>query len=226
MLLAGVLLKLGGYGFLRFTVFFFGFLRKFSGYFISIGLIGGLISCFLCLRQVDLKSFIAYSSICHMGFGLSGVYSYLYFGYVGFVFIMVSHGFCSSCLFYIIYVLYKRLYSRRFLLLKGRIYFFPVLGFIIFLFFSFNIGVPPSFSFFSEVFILLSLGHTLLQNLFFCMIFLFFSGVYCIYLYIISNHGIGVIFNFSFLVFIREYLVFFGHLFPMLFFSVLVRFFI
>jgi len=75
---------------------------------------GGLIRCFLCLRQVDLKAFIAYSSICHMGFGLAGVYSYLTFGLVGFVFIIVAHGFCSSCLFYIIYVLYKRLHSRSF----------------------------------------------------------------------------------------------------------------
>jgi len=213
MLLAGVLLKLGGFGFLRFSFYCFGLLRKYSGYFISIGLIGGLLSCFLCIRQVDLKSFIAYSSICHMGFGLAGIYSYLYFGYLGFVFIIVAHGFCSSCLFYIIYVLYKRLHSRSFLLLKGRIYFFPVLGFIRFLFFSFNIGIPPSFSFFSEVFILLSLGYVFLYNLFFCIVFLFFAGVYCIYLYIISNHGIGVIFNFRFLLFVREYLVFFGHLF-------------
>jgi len=118
------LLKLGGFGFLRFSYLFFGFLVKFSGYFVSIGLIGGLIRCFLCLRQVDLKAFIAYSSICHMGFGLAGVYSYLTFGLVGFVFIIVAHGFCSSCLFYIMYVLYKRLHSRSFLILKGSIYFF------------------------------------------------------------------------------------------------------
>jgi len=148
ILLAGVLLKIGGYGLYRFTFLFPMSLMGSSGYFVSIGLMGGVFSCFLCLRQVDLKAFVAYSSICHMGFGLRGLYSYTLFGYLGGIFMLIGHGFCSSCLFYILYVLYKRFRSRRSLLLKGLLFTMPVFGFFRFVFFCFNMGVPPRFSFF------------------------------------------------------------------------------
>jgi len=118
MVLAGVLLKLGGYGFFRFSSFLSISLIK-RGYLIGIGVVGGLISCFLCIRQFDLKAFVAYSSICHMGFGLGGVYRFSYWGYIGGLYIIIAHGFCSSCLFYILYILYKRYHSRRLFVVKG-----------------------------------------------------------------------------------------------------------
>jgi len=83
MVLAGVLLKLGGYGFFRLCGCTAGFLFSSSGYIFSVGLLGGLLSCFFCLRQVDLKSFVAYSSVCHMGLALAGVFSFTYFGWWG-----------------------------------------------------------------------------------------------------------------------------------------------
>jgi len=75
MVLAGVLLKLGGYGFFRFSSFLNIPLIK-RGYLTRMGVVGGLVRCFLCMRQFDLKAFVAYSSICHMGFGLGGLYSF------------------------------------------------------------------------------------------------------------------------------------------------------
>jgi NADH-ubiquinone oxidoreductase chain 4 len=83
MVLAGVLLKLGGYGFFRFCSFSASFLFSYSGYVFSVGLLGGLVSCFFCLRQVDLKSFVAYSSVCHMGLALAGIFSFSFFGWWG-----------------------------------------------------------------------------------------------------------------------------------------------
>jgi len=219
MVLAGVLLKLGGYGLYRFSCFFPFAFSVGGGYFLSFGLLGGLLSCFLCLRQCDLKSFVAYSSICHMGFGLAGLYSYVFYGFLGCLLILVAHGFCSSCLFYILYVLYKRYHSRSLLLIKGCLFLLPVLGLFCFIFFSFNMGVPPSVAFFSEVLIIISLGYLNFFLVFFCMMFLFLAGVYCIYLYVVSNHGVNYIDGLAALVRLREFLVFAGHLFPMLFLS-------
>jgi len=108
MVLAGVLLKLGGYGVYRFSFFSLGTLGVCSGYFISIGLVGGLVSCFLCLRQVDLKAFVAYSSVCHMGVCLAGLAGFNLLGVRGGVLIIIGHGYCSSCLFYLLYLLYER----------------------------------------------------------------------------------------------------------------------
>lgn len=127
MVLAGVLLKLGGYGVVRFS-YYVPFIFSLKNVFFSLGLVGGLISCFLCLRQSDLKAFVAYSSVCHMGFGLGGLLRGDWLGFQGGVYILVGHGFCSSCLFYILFVFYERFYSRRLVVLKGLRFFIPVLG--------------------------------------------------------------------------------------------------
>jgi NADH-ubiquinone oxidoreductase chain 4 len=152
MVLAGVLLKLGGYGVYRFC-FILCFYNYF-GYFYSIGCFGALYGAFLCFRQVDLKSFVAYSSVCHMGVFLYGVFSCILFGYVGGFWLMLSHGFCSSCMFYFLYVLYKRYYTRSIFVMKGFRIVLPLVGLFVFFLSSVNMGVPPFFSFFCEVYIL------------------------------------------------------------------------
>lgn len=225
IVLAGVLLKLGGYGFYRFSFFVPFYINMYGSYLLSIGLVGGLISCFVCLRQVDLKAFAAYSSICHMGFFLGGAYSYIHFGFFGGVFILVSHGFCSSCLFYILYVIYKRFFSRSILILKGCIFVIPVFRIIGFLFFILNMGVPPRFSFISEVFIIISLGGASIFNVFLCFLFLFLAGVYCIYLYVLSHHGLNILDRLTISLFVREFVLFFAHFFPILFITFSLWFF-
>jgi len=107
-----------------------------------------LIRCFLCLRQVDLKAFVAYSSVCHMGFGLAGLYSLSQSGLNGGFIILLAHGFCSSCLFYILYVFYERFHTRRLFIVKGLGYLITGALFFWFIFSILNMGVPPSFSFF------------------------------------------------------------------------------
>ena len=225
IVLAGVLLKLGGYGFFRFTSFMSVSLVK-SGYLISIGMVGGLVRCFLCLRQFDLKAFVAYSSVCHMGFGLGGIYSFSHWGYIGGLYMMIAHGFCSSCLFYILYVLYKRYHSRRLFVVKGLGLLIPSVLLFWFLFSALNMGVPPSFSFFSEVYILVGLLRMNFLNTFVRGIFLFLAGVYGIYIYVVSCHG-GTFLEGRFLTMsVREYQNIYGHFFPLLFLSFYVSFFV
>lgn len=216
MVLAGVLLKLGGYGLYRFS--FYLTKRGFFGYLFALGLIGGTVSCFLCLRQVDLKSFVAYSSICHMGFGVCGLYCGNSRGILGFLIIMVAHGFVSSCLFYILYLLYKRVHTRSAIILKGVGFFSFVLVFFIFVFSVLNIGVPPRFSFFSELSLLIGRGFFTADRLIISGILLFFAGVYNIYFFVILGHG-----NFSWgEIFVagslREILILWVHGFPLIFF--------
>jgi NADH:ubiquinone oxidoreductase subunit 4 (subunit M) len=226
MVLAGVLLKLGIYGLLRFSFLFPFFFYELGSYLVSVGLIGGLLSCFLCLRQMDLKSFVAYSSICHMGFCLGGVYSFSFFGMEGGIFILIRHGFCSSCLFYLLYVIYKRYYSRSGLVLKGVLFLFPLIGMVGFVFSVLNMGVPPSFSFFSEVFILSGVLGTSLFGVFFVGFFLFLCGLYGIYLYVVFGHGVSVLGGHPFFLFVKEYLLFFGHFFPVLILGICLGFFL
>lgn len=222
MILAGVLLKLGGYGFFRFCWFVSGRISTSGGYLYSLGLLGSLFSCFLCLRQVDLKAFVAYSSVCHMGSALAGIFSIVSFGYTGGIYMMVGHGFCSSCLFYVLYIFYDRFHSRSMLVLKGCLFFFPVLGMWWFLFSIINIGVPPSLSFFSEVFIVISLGIYDFFSYFFCGMVLFFSGVYSIYIYVGSIHGLTFFRDLSIFVSLREYLLLYGHFYPVFFVPVFI----
>jgi NADH:ubiquinone oxidoreductase subunit 4 (subunit M) len=213
--LAGVLLKLGGYGFFR----FFSFLRVNVmgrlGTFLAWGLIGGLLSCFLCLRQSDLKAFVAYSSVCHIGLGLGGLFSSSFYGVGGGVYMLVGHGFCSSCLFYLLYVLYERFRSRSVMMLKGLIFLRPILVFFIFLFGVLNMGVPPSLSFFSEVLSFSGLLGFHFRLILVGFFFLFLAGVYGIFFYAFMCHGLSVFEGLLGHLSIREFLLGFGHFFPL-----------
>jgi len=127
--------------------------------------------------------------------------------------------FVRHVFFYILYVIYKRFYTRRLFILKGGLYLLPIFGFFVFLFFSFNIVVPPRFSFFSEVFIIISINFFSFFNFIFCILFLLLAGFYCVYFFIIFNHGLNFqnLLNFSLVV--REFILLVGHAFPILFFS-------
>lgn len=216
MLLAGVLLKLGGYGFLRFRNFSLGFLGLYDGYLFSIGLVGSFYAGLVCIRQVDLKAFVAYSSVCHMGIGLSGIYSGVDYGKLGGMFMLVGHGLCSSCLFFILYVFYERFYSRSLVILKGVLYLMPVLGMWWFIFRATNMGVPPTLSFFSEVFIVIGIGGYDFFCYFLMGVVLFLSGLYRIYIYVRSTHGARFLGGYRTEASCRETLVIWGHFYPSL----------
>ena len=108
IILAGVLLKLGGYGLLRVLPFLRIYGLKWNIIWISIRLVGGFLISLVCLRQTDLKSLIAYSSVAHMGIALGGLITINYVGICGSYAIIIAHGLCSSGLFCLANITYEQ----------------------------------------------------------------------------------------------------------------------
>lgn len=191
MVLAGVLLKLGIYGLVRFVHFSFLFFYDFGSYLLIVGLWGGVLSCLMCLRQSDTKSLVAYSSINHMSVAFASVACFFLVGLRGTYIIGFSHGVISPCMFFMVYVSYWRLHRRRVFVVKGLNVSFPVFSLWWFIVISSNMGVPPSMRFFSELCMIGGLVSFDLVGAVFLLFVFFFSGVYGIYFYCIHMHGLS-----------------------------------
>ncbi len=153
--MAGLLLKLGTYGILRFSFPLFPEGTKFFTPLIyTIALSSVVYSSLTTIRQIDLKRIIAYSSVAHMNFSLFGFFSNTIQGIEGGLILMLSHGFVSSALFLSIGVLYDRYHTRLLKYYSGLALTMPIFS-ILFLFFSLsNLGLPGTSSFIGEILIL------------------------------------------------------------------------
>nr|YP_010026192.1 NADH dehydrogenase subunit 4 [Oxytauchira flange]QOQ37036.1 NADH dehydrogenase subunit 4 [Oxytauchira flange] len=216
MILAGVLLKLGGYGIFRVmsVILFLGL--KFNYFFLSLGLSGGVIVSFICFRQVDLKSLIAYSSVAHMSMVIGGLMTMNWWGCLGSLFLMIGHGLCSSGLFCLSNIIYERLGSRSLLINKGMINLMPSMSFWWFLFSSSNMAAPPSLNLIGELSLLNSVISWSSFTFLSLILLSFFSAVYTLYMYSYSQHGFyySGLYSCSFGYF-REYHLLFLHWFPL-----------
>nr|AND96753.1 NADH deshydrogenase subunit 4 [Onthophagus longimanus] len=216
MILAGVLLKLGGYGLMRLMLIFMEIGMKINIIFILISLYGGLLVSLICIRQIDIKSLIAYSSVAHMGLVLAGIMTLTYWGMCGALVMMLAHGLCSSGLFCLANINYERFTSRSMYLNKGMINLIPSMSLWWFLLSSSNMAAPPSLNLLGEIMLINSLVSW--NNL--CMLMLmflsFFSAVYSLYLYSYTQHGMVYSGLFSFFTgLVREYLLLMLHWFPL-----------
>nr|UKO33015.1 NADH dehydrogenase subunit 4 [Stenochironomus sp. 1CZ] len=216
MILAGLLLKLGGYGMMRILFLILDYVLKYNFFFVIFSLMGGSLISLMCLRQVDLKSLVAYSSVAHMSLVIGGLMIFYIMGW-GFSFcLMIAHGLCSSALFFLVNISYERLNSRSLLINKGLMVFFPNLTFWWFLFCAGNMAAPPSLNLLGEIGLLSSILGWSKFIIIFLMILSFFSAAYSLYLFSFSQHGK---FNFSnfgcFFSNVREYLILFLHGVPM-----------
>nr|YP_009343043.1 NADH dehydrogenase subunit 4 [Cambarus robustus]APS87270.1 NADH dehydrogenase subunit 4 [Cambarus robustus]UZC55683.1 NADH dehydrogenase subunit 4 [Cambarus robustus] len=189
MILAGVLLKLGGYGLARVLSIFVEENKMFSWVWVGIGVLGGVIVSVLCLRQVDMKSLIAYSSVAHMSLVLSGLVVFNWWGLNGAVIIMVGHGLCSSGLFCLSNIVYERLGSRSLLVNKGLLNLMPSLGLWWFLLSTSNMAAPPSLNLLGEINLIISVVSWSKVSMISLVGLSFFSAAYTLYLYSISQHG-------------------------------------
>lgn len=216
IILAGVLLKLGGYGLLR--VYRFILLRGVINNFVwvSISLVGGVLVSLICLRQIDLKALIAYSSVAHIGIVLAGLITLTIWGISGSYTLIIAHGLCSSGLFCLANISYERIGSRSLLINKGLLNFIPRLSLWWFLLCSSNIAAPPTLNLLGEVCLLNRIVSWSWVTIITLSLLSFFSAAYTLYLYAYSQHGKLLRgFYSSSIGFSREYLLLFLHWFPL-----------
>uniref|UniRef100_A0AAU7NIC1 NADH-ubiquinone oxidoreductase chain 4 n=1 Tax=Solus parvifenestratus TaxID=1108703 RepID=A0AAU7NIC1_9NEOP len=216
MILAGIMLKLGGYGLLRVLIFLQKINMKLNYLWISISLIGGFYISLKCFCQVDVKSLIAYSSVAHMSMVIGGIMVMNYWGYMGSFILMIGHGLCSSGMFCLANINYERLHSRSMYINKGLMNFMPSMSLWWFLLLSSNMAAPPSLNLMGEI----SLINSLMSWSYFSMILLmlisFFSAGYSLYLFSYTQHGSVYQGLYSFYTGVsREYLMLFLHWFPL-----------
>nr|AMW67809.1 NADH dehydrogenase subunit 4 [Sisyra nigra] len=216
MILAGIMLKLGGYGLLRIFSLIVKMGLKFNIIWITISLMGGFLVSLVCLRQIDMKSLIAYSSVAHMGIVLSGLMTMTYWGFSGSYSLMIGHGLCSSGLFCLANIVYERLSSRSLMLNRGLMNFMPSMCLWWFLLSSSNMAAPPSLNLLGEISLLNSIVSWSWVSMFMLMLMSFFSAAYSLYLYSYSQHGnlYSGIYSYS-NGYLREYLLLFLHWFPL-----------
>nr|APX39347.1 NADH dehydrogenase subunit 4 [Aphthona lutescens] len=216
MILAGVMLKLGGYGLLRMMILFKSFLNSMNMFIMSVSLLGGVIVSLICIRQSDMKSLIAYSSVSHMGLVLSGILSLNYWGLWGALVMMLSHGLCSSGLFCLSNLMYERIKSRSLYLNKGMLNLIPSFSMWWFLLLSSNMAAPPSLNLMSEIMLFNSLVSISKINLLFLSLLSFLSAVYSLFLYSYTQHGTYYSGLFTFFNGVsREYLLLVLHWLPL-----------
>nr|YP_010758079.1 NADH dehydrogenase subunit 4 [Kisaura adamickai]WEU80084.1 NADH dehydrogenase subunit 4 [Kisaura adamickai] len=216
MILAGVMLKLGGYGLMRIMGLMVYMSMKMNFIWFIISMVGGLFLSLICLLQVDMKMLVAYSSVVHMAIALGGMMSMSYWGFTGSYILMLGHGLCSSGLFCLVNLCYERLGSRSLMINKGLMNFFPSLSLWWFLFVSSNMAAPPSMNLLGEISLFNSIVSWSQLLMIFIMLISFFSACYSLYLYTFSQHGnfINSMYSFTFIN-SREFMLLFLHWLPL-----------
>ena len=152
VILAAILLKMGGYGFLRFSLPMFPVASlDFAPLVYALSIIAIIYTSLVALAQEDMKKLIAYSSVAHMGFVTMGIFTGTEQGIEGALFQMLSHGFISGALFLCVGVVYDRMHTREIAAYGGLVHRMPLYAFL-FLFFTMgNVGLPGTSGFVGEI---------------------------------------------------------------------------
>ncbi len=152
VILAGVLLKMGGYGFLRFSLPMFPQASDlFAPLVFALSVIAVIYTSLVAFRQTDIKKLIAYSSVAHMGLVTIGIFAANEVGMQGAIFQMLSHGVISGALFLIVGVIYDRMHTREIAFYGGLVHRMPMYAAVFLLFTMGNVGLPGTSGFIGEI---------------------------------------------------------------------------
>ena len=184
VILAGILLKLGTYGFIRFSFPLFPYACFYYAPFVYAMSVAGIIyTSFTAIRQTDFKRIIAYTSVAHMNLVMVGLFSFNVIGLEGAILQSLSHGFVASALFLIIGVVYDRHHTRMVKYFGGLVHVMPIY-ITIFLFFTMaNIGLPGTSSFVGELLILTGSFKTNTSITFLSATGMIIGGCYSLWLF-------------------------------------------
>ena len=228
VLLAGILLKLGVYGFIRFSLTLFPDASLFFSPLVYLLSVTGVIYASLCaIRQTDLKRIVAYSSVAHMNLVTLGIFSFNIIGLEGSILQSISHGFVSGAMFLLVGILYERYHSRFLYYYGGLVHMMPVYSTLFLLFTMANIALPGTSSFVGEFLLLLGIYKT---NVVSCIVGatgVVLCGAYSLWLYnriIFGNLKVAYTIKFKDLNF-REFSILLPLLFWVLFMGVYPSFF-
>ncbi|HTV34490.1 MAG TPA: NADH-quinone oxidoreductase subunit M [Methylocella sp.] len=184
VILAGVLLKMGGYGFIRFSLPMF---PDASAYFApliyALSVIAIIYTSLVALVQEDMKKLIAYSSVAHMGFVTMGLFTMTAQGVQGAVYLMVSHGLVSAALFLCVGVVYDRLHTREIAAYGGLVNRMPIYAVVFMIFTLANVGLPGTTGFIGEFLTMLGAFRISSWVAFLATTGMILSAAYALYLY-------------------------------------------
>ena len=184
VILAAILLKLGGYGFLRFSLPMFPLAsHDFAPLVFTLSVIAIVYTSLVALMQEDMKKLIAYSSVAHMGFVTMGIFAGTIQGVAGGVFQMISHGIVSGALFLCVGIVYDRMHTREIAAYGGLVNRMPIYAFVFMVFTMANVGLPGTSGFVGEFMTLLGTFTVSTKTAFFATFGVILSACYALWLY-------------------------------------------
>ena len=184
VLLAGILLKLGVYGFLRYSTILFPTASfYFSPLIYLLSVIGIIYTSLTAIRQTDIKRIIAYSSIAHMNLVTLGIFSFTVMGIEGSILQSLSHGFVSGGMFFLVGILYDRYHSRLLYYYGGLVHTMPLYSSFLLLFTLANIALPGTSSFVGEFLLFCGIYQSSIMICILSAISVILCGAYSLWLY-------------------------------------------